>query len=172
MSRGPRGQDRPEALALPPDLGTLLFRQAIAYRDRLVVIAYDSTRNQNILFDLAFAETEKRLILKESGRQVLLLSADLGYEQQPHILAAVRNDTLLLAGGPSVYSIRQGTDPDRLEVMRIFFGKDWRALELLTSARNAAVLFQTPAQDKRFCIYDLQSKQIVRAFRGNRSCSA
>jgi len=155
-----------EALALPPDLGTLLFRQAIAYRDRLVVIAYDSTRNQNILFDLAFAETEKRLILKESGRQVLLLSADLGYEQQPHILAAVRNDTLLLAGGPSVYSIRQGTDPDRLEVMRIFFGKDWRALELLTSARNAAVLFQTPAQDKRFCIYDLLSKQIVRAFDG------
>jgi hypothetical protein len=155
-----------EALSLPPDLGTLLFRQAVAYRDRLVVIAYDSIRNQNILFDLTFAEPEKRFILKESDRQALLLSADLGYEQQPHILAAVRNGTLLLAGGPSVYSIQQGKDPDRLEVTRIFFSKDWRALELLASARNAAVLFQTPAQDKRFCIYDLQSKQIVQAFDG------
>ncbi|OPY92781.1 MAG: hypothetical protein A4E73_00778 [Syntrophaceae bacterium PtaU1.Bin231] len=160
------GQTDLEALALPPDLGTLLFRQAVAFRDRLVVIAYDSTRNQNILFDLAFTEPEKRLILKESGRQVLLLSADLGYEQQPHILAAVRNGALLLAGGPSVYSIQPGRDPDRLELTRIFFNRNWRALELLASARNAAVLFQAPSQDERFRIYDLQSKQTVRTFDG------
>jgi hypothetical protein len=155
-----------DAIALPDDLGGLLFRQAITYKTRFVVIAYDSIHNQNILFDLSFSEPEKRFLLRNSGRQVLLLSAELGYEQQPHILAGIQHDTLFLAGGPSIYSLHPDPVSGVLVLSRLFFSKDWRALELHVSASNAGVLCQTPEEDKRFCILDLHTKKVVRAFHG------
>ena len=161
------GKTELETILLPDDLAGLLFRQAIAYRNRLIVIAYDSTRNQNFLFDLSFSEKEKRFFIEDSGKQVLLLSAALGYEQQPHILAAVQNETLFIASGPSIYSVYPNRGSGRLVLSRLFFSKDWRALELYVSAGNAAVLFQTPEESRRFCIFDLQANKIARAFRGD-----
>ena len=161
------GKTELETILLPDDLGSLLFRQAIAYKNRLVVIAYDSTRNQNLLFDLSFSEQEKRFSLKNSDKQVLLLSAELGYEQQPHILAAVQRETLFLAGGPSIYSLQPDRGSDRLVLSRLFLSKDWRALELYVSAGNVGVLFQTPEEDKRFCIFNVQANKLERIFRGD-----
>ena len=156
-----------EALALPNDLSGLLFRQAIAYINRLVVIAYDSTRNQNVLFDLSFSETEKRFLLDDFGKHVLLLSAELGYEQQPQILTAVQHDTLLIASGPSIYSLHRDQASSRSALLQIFLKQGWRALELYASPRNAGVLFQTPEEGDRFCIFDFQTKRVSQTFHGD-----
>jgi len=161
------GKTELETILLPDDLGSLLFRQAIAYENRLVVIAYDSTRNQNLLFDLSFLEQEKRFSIKNSDKQVLLLSAELGYEQQPHILAAVQNETLFIASGPSIYSVYPNRGSGRLVLSRLFFSEDWRALELYVSTGNVGVLFQTPEEGRRFCIFNVKANKVERTFRGD-----
>lgn len=161
------GKTEMETLALPDDLAALLFRQAVVYRNRLVVIVYDSTRNQNYIFDLSLSEREKRFLVTDSGKQVLLLWAELGYEQQPHILAAVQNDALFIVGGPTIYRLHRDRESGRSVLSQVFSKKGWRALELYVSPHNAGVLFQTPEEGNRFCIFDLHAKQVVRSFRGD-----
>jgi len=72
-----------------------------------------------------------------------LLSAELGYEQAPHILVAVQNETLFIASGPSYNSVYQ--IGDRVGwCSRTSSSARIGALELYVSTGNVGVLFQTP----------------------------